>query len=213
MNIIFDLDGTLLDSKTRLYTLFQHLATGSELTYSQYWDLKQKKISNQMILTDLLGFSQEDIGRFVEKWMGLIESPDFLAFDTCLPAIHQSLRQLGQYATLHICTARQYRDLALKQLAQFDLLPFFSQVLVTSQRCSKELLIRQHAPSIDSHDWIIGDTGKDIQTGKALNINTCAVLSGFQNNATLLEYGPDLILDSAADFSSTYLASHLNRVS
>jgi phosphoglycolate phosphatase len=44
--------------------------------------------------------------------------------------------------------------------------------------------------------WIIGDTGKDIETGKQLNIKTVAVLSGFLNKKSLTEYNPDKIVDS-----------------
>jgi len=47
---------------------------------------------------------------------------------------------------------------------------------------------------------MIGDTGKDIQVGQMLGIKTCAVLSGFLNEKALLNYGPDLILPTAADF-------------
>ena len=55
-------------------------------------------------------------------------------------------------------------------------------------------------PSLASQDWMIGDTGKDIQVGQMLGIKTCAVLSGFLNEKALLNYGPDLILPTAADF-------------
>jgi phosphoglycolate phosphatase len=166
-----------------------------------------------MILSDMFGSSKTEIGQFVKEWMGLIESPELLALDTCLPGIHQTLQILEQHSKLHICTARQHRDLAVNQLAQFDLLRYFSRVLVTAQQCSKELLIMQQGPLIDSQDWIVGDTGKDIAAGRFLKINTCAVLSGFQSKATLLEYGPDLVLESVANFSPIHLITNRERAS
>ena len=47
MNIFFDLDGTLIDSKLRLYSLFQKLVPESILTYDEYWKYKMNKISHQ----------------------------------------------------------------------------------------------------------------------------------------------------------------------
>jgi len=79
------------------------------------------------------------------------------------------------------------------------LLYYFDEVMVTEQTRSKEELVRT-LPSLASQDWMIGDTGKDIQVGQMLGIKTCAVLSGFLNEKALLNYGPDLILPTAADF-------------
>ena len=207
MNIIFDLDGTLINSKVRLYKLFKSLAPATALSFSQYWDLKQNKITNQIILSEKLGFAQQEIAQFVEKWMVLIESPEFLACDSCIPNVHHALARLKPHANLYICTARQHSQSTLEQLAHFDLLHFFARVLVTEQKCSKERMIRQHVSSIDCYDWIVGDMGKDIQDSKALNIKSCAVLSGFLNRTSLLAYEPDLVLNSVADFSPEYLAS------
>ena len=50
MNLIFDLDGTLIDSRLRLYKLFQQLVPTSELTYQDYWAFKQENVSNEDIL-------------------------------------------------------------------------------------------------------------------------------------------------------------------
>ena len=65
MNLIFDLDGTLIDSRLRLYNLFQQLVPTSELTYQDYWAFKQEKVSNEDILvTRSLAFDAAAIERF-----------------------------------------------------------------------------------------------------------------------------------------------------
>jgi len=199
MNLIFDLDGTLIDSRLRLYRLFQRLVPESKLSFTGYWELKQDKISNVTILAREFGFDSAAIECFVSDWMGSIESPEMLAFDTNFPGMHEALDRLGNQAKLHVCTARQHRQLAIEQIDSLGLLPYFDSVMVTEQRLSKEKLI---APltGLGPDDWIIGDTGKDIQAGQALGIKTCAVLSGFLSEASLKPYGPDLILPIAADF-------------
>lgn len=200
MNIVFDLDGTLIDSKPRLYQLFLQLAPDSHLSYAQYWEFKKHKVSNEMILANRLGLGRKAIELFVKDWMGLIEAPELLALDANFPGMHETLARLRKRANLHVCTARQFRAPVLNQLERLDLLPFFNQVLVTEQQDSKEALIRRHVSGRTAQDWTLGDTGKDVQVGKLLKMNTCAVLSGFLNRTSLLAYEPDLILDSASDF-------------
>ena len=60
MNIFFDLDGTLIDSRLRLYKLFQDLVSSSNLTFSDYWNLKRNKISHKKILTTKFAYSEKD---------------------------------------------------------------------------------------------------------------------------------------------------------
>ena len=202
MNIIFDLDGTLIDSKLRLYRLFQDLAPASSLSYSDYWDLKQNKISNQTILSEKLGFESSEISCFLEEWMMLIEETEYLDLDECFPSIHEVLGGLRGDAKLYVCTARQYPQKATEQLKRLNLLPFFEKVLVTEQRLEKKELIAQEVKQKTSDDWMVGDTGSDVLCGKALGMKTCAVLSGFLNKTSLAGYKPDRLLESVADFPS-----------
>lgn len=199
MNLIFDLDGTLIDSRQRLYRLFQHLVPSSKLTFESYWTLKRGKVSNETILAKEFGFDSPAIKRFVAIWMDSIESPELLAFDTSFPGMHKTLERLSKQASLHICTARQHRQPAVDQISRLGLLPFFESIMVTEQSKSKEELIAS-VPGLGSRDWIIGDTGKDIKVGQALGIKSCAVLSGFLSEKSLRPYGPDLILPMATDF-------------
>jgi len=200
VNIVFDLDGTLIDSRLRLYRLFQDLAPDSPLSYGQYWAFKQNKVSNETILSAELGLDQAQITRFVADWMTLIESPAYLALDRNFPGIHAALAGLQQRADLYVCTARQLRQPVLDQLANLGLLPFFKMVMVTEQVQNKESLIAAHVASLSPQDWMVGDTGKDVQVGKMLNMKTCAVLTGFLSRESLQSYAPDLMIDSVVNF-------------
>lgn len=202
MNIVFDLDGTLIDSKLRLYRLFQHLAPDSSFSYEQYWGFKQKRTSNETILSSELGYGQDQIARFVVQWMALIESPQYLGLDSNFIGIHTTLEALQKQADLYVCTARQFRHPALVQLTNLDLSQYFKRVLVTEQRHSKESLIATHVAGLSASDWLLGDTGNDIQVGKFLNMKTCAVLTGFLSKEILQVYEPDLILESVNEFSN-----------
>ena len=200
MNIIIDLDGTLIDSKLRLYRLFQYLAPKSKLTFEQYWDLKSRKISNEIILKKELSYDNEMINKFVYNWMSLIETKPYLVLDSCFDGTHKALLKLQNLGNLFLCTSRQLRQPTLDQLYNLNLLQFFKLILITEQRLSKESLIKESVLGLSGDDWLVGDTGKDILAGKSLNLKTCAVLSGFLNAESLNEYNPDIIHKSVFDF-------------
>ncbi len=199
MNLVFDLDGTLIDARPRMYQLFCQLVPQSRLSFDAYWDLKRAKVSHQQLLQRDFGYDAAQLASFNSVWMDAIESPAMLALDTCLPGISAALQRLQGQARLHVCTARQLRQPVLDQLERLGLADYFDSVLVTQQRNSKQDLIAA-MPARSDADWILGDTGHDINVGKALGMHTCAVLSGFLSRASLLPYGAELILDSAAEF-------------
>ena len=55
-------------------------------------------------------------------------------------------------------------------------------------------------PNLTPNDWVVGDTGKDVQVGMALGVNTCAVLTGFMTADALSRYSPKIILESVIEF-------------
>jgi phosphoglycolate phosphatase len=72
--------------------------------------------------------------------------------------------------------------------------------MVTEQSKSKSELIAASVSGLAPQDWMIGDTGKDIQVGHTLGIKTCAVLSGFLNAESVRPYRPDVMKPTVADF-------------
>ncbi|WP_316838257.1 HAD family hydrolase [Pedobacter nutrimenti] len=192
MNIFFDLDGTLLDSKPRLYQLFQHLVSESELSFDEYWDLKKNKIGHKEILRTKFLYSDKDVFSFEKAWMEKIEKLEWLALDHPFEGITDYLTELGKHHSLYLVTARQFEQIAIEQITTFGWNKIFKMILVTGQKKEKYELINTSV-FVSKEDWFIGDTGKDIQTGKRLGINTAAVLTGFLSKEKLEEYAPDII--------------------
>lgn len=193
MKLLFDLDGTILNSMVRMYQLFQTLVPTSKFTHDDYWALKRNKVSHHVILRDYFHYSIIDIEIFERAWMKLIESDEFLSFDTLLPGVASRLSELQCKHSLYILTARQCRSKVIKQLESFSLLEFFTDVFVTEAKVDKYELIRVSNLVCNSSDWMIGDTGHDILVGKKLGIQTAAVTCGFLSKTALLEYQPDII--------------------
>lgn len=203
INIFLDLDGTLIDSKLRLYKLFQSLVTESKLTFSEYWEFKKNKIGHEKILTDLFNYDTDRITNFKRKWLSLIENEDLLSYDTPFEGVTTFLSNLittSDY-NLFIVTARQFKQKTIAQIESFGWGNMFTDILVTCGKHEKYSLIN-HSVKTSHFDWFIGDTGKDIQTGKNLGINTCAVLSGFLSKEKLLEYNPDIMINNVVEFNA-----------
>ena len=202
MNIVFDLDGTLIDARARLYQLFQHLAPDSPLSFNEYWAFKRRGLSNADVLADELYWDEAAIVNFTRRWMGLVEAPDYLSLDEPLPGMAEALAGLAEHADLHLCTARRRPAAARAQLQRLGLNPWFKTVLVTEQHADKQAVLSRQLPRLQRGDWMVGDTGRDIQAGRALGLRTCAVLSGLLDRDTLMLYRPDLVLDSAVQFAA-----------
>lgn len=201
MKIFFDLDGTLIDSKLRLYSLFQELVPQSNLTYEEYWKYKKNEFSHSMLLNQIFNFDEDEIEIFEIKWMKLIETDTWLKLDKPIEGATEHLIKLKEKGIiLSIVTARQFKKKVFSQLTLFGWENIFNEILVTEQKNKKEELIKPFL-SLCNDNWIIGDTGMDINVGKKLGIKTVAVLSGFQNEKVLSTYKPDYILKNIKEFT------------
>jgi phosphoglycolate phosphatase len=195
MNIFFDLDGTLIDSKRRLYELFCFLNKSVSLSYQEYWHLKENKINHKEILINKFGYNEEEFRLFEIKWMKEIEKDKWLFLDKPFVGIKELLNSLSKNHNLYLVTARQSKYKVLKQLNSFEWNSYFCKILVTEQKYEKYQLIVDNVV-VSSDDYFVGDTGKDIETGKKLGIRTIAVLSGFLNKKSLIGYKPDFIFEN-----------------
>lgn len=197
--IFFDLDGTLLNSKNRLYCLFQNLIPQSNLSSDEYWNLKRNQVSNEEIINEY--FPEIEYRKFHNDWMSLIETYEYLDMDLPFEGVSRyllSLKDNGLFTFL--VTARQSKEGVFYQFKKFGWMGIFNAVLVTENRTKKEDLIRSLI-SEDDENWIVGDTGKDILVAKKLKVKSAAVLSGFLSEQALSSYHPDLIFEKVTDFN------------
>ncbi|MFN5879013.1 MAG: HAD hydrolase-like protein, partial [Flavobacteriales bacterium] len=111
MNIFFDLDGTIIESRKRLYMLFQFLVASSDLTFDEYWELKRNGISHKSILTTQFNYTSEDYSAFESLWMNEIEKEEWLNLDEPIMGVTDLLLSLTAEHRLHLVTARQSKDM------------------------------------------------------------------------------------------------------
>ena len=201
MNLIFDLDGTLIDASDRLYQLFQDIVTESHLTKEEYWKLKRDKVNHKMLLERF--FPDKDFERFNKQWMNLIEDNYYLDLDENYGDTITALECLSAGNRLILLTARQSKDRLYQELDRLAILRFFDDILVTEGRKDKEKLLKEAIDTgrikHDPEDMFISDMGKDILIGKKLGFRTVGITHGFMNRNRLEEYEPDYIVDELGE--------------
>ena len=199
MNIFFDLDGTLIDARMRLYNLFCDLTCQTLLDFNNYWELKRSMHDQKWILTNILKYTDLQISEFRKKWMYNIEKEEYLKFDSLFPYTISTLEQLKQKGfSLFLITARQNKPATMKQLVKMGLIDYFIACCIASPPQTKTEKILLKGIKLSNNDFLVGDTLEDIQTAKNLNLKSIAVWSGFYNMASLMGSDPDF---TAADIS------------
>ena len=167
--IFFDMDGTLVDCRQRLYSLFVEL-TGTCLSYEEYWDYKRKGY-NQKNMLGLVNHQEAFDGEFGQKWLVNVERDDLLRMDTLHDGARKTLESLYKAGIkLYVVTNRQRIGALKKQLAYLKIDEYFVKVISTLQRCSKAEAVK-HCDDISiSKAVFIGDSEEDIQAAKDLGI-------------------------------------------
>jgi phosphoglycolate phosphatase len=168
-----------------------------------YISQRESGKSNRDIIESEGLLDTRDLEDFFRRWMKAIELPEYLASDKVLQGVLAWLEAHGDNFDLYVCTNRQDKPSTKRQIKELGLSEFFVNILVTEQRFSKAQLISSSSPNVSSIDWIIGDSPEDVQEGKKLGLRTCAVLTGFTNEALLSIESPSLILNSLRDFPGT----------
>jgi phosphoglycolate phosphatase len=196
--IFFDLDGTILDSKQRLYELYSKLVKENKLTFEEYWKNKRNMKDHESLLLEF-GWDKRRIDLFEKEWLSLIEDEEFLLFDKPFTGVVGILETLSKNFDLYLITARQSKSKVINQLSKYQLLSYFNDVLVTEHKADKYSLLSNSKLLPTSHDIFVGDTGIDIQLAKKFNSISVAVCSGFRCKDVLTSYHPDYIVDSVSD--------------
>lgn len=202
MKILIDLDGTLLNSRERVYFLFKTLVPECDLYIDDYWDLKRAKVTHKQILSKRYGYADKQIASFETVWMDLIEEKNWLNKDVLFVGVSEHLHALRKLADLYLLTARQRPEMVDYQLDRVGLNGFFDGVYVTGGKLRKDDVVT--GLLLTNDDWMIGDTGHDIEVGKRLGMRTASVTNGFLSKESLLPYGPDLILECFTDFNINF---------
>ncbi|MBX3165024.1 MAG: HAD family hydrolase [Bacteroidetes bacterium] len=199
-HIIFDLDGTLVDSKQEVLDTFKQVC--EKLPPSDPLDL------NSISLTATLQATLEiiykgDAKKITEAKNIFSEVYDNSTFEKTLlyPHVYETLKQLhNNNYILHIATNKRLAP-TLKILAQKQLSNFITSVKASDQTkgkiTSKEEMVRQICAENNIKEGImVGDGQKDIEAGKVCGLITVAITYGYEKKEDLIKKNPKFAIHS-----------------
>lgn len=210
----FDLDGTILDIRCRLYSIYIDIVKelgGEALSEEVYWQAKREQLPEEVI-------ARKSNVENVQKYIGLrkenIELPKYLKYDELIPQALESLSELKKNNQMVLVTLRKSKENLYQQLRRFKIEPLFDKVLTGSDG-EEQWRFKAKIISSDSHFepqdcFIVGDTETDILAGKFLNIGTIAVLSGIRSKNKLVLSQPDYIIKDISQIKNV-LKNFLDR--
>ena len=193
--ILFDLDGTLIDSTEAIVSTFYH--SFKELNF----DFK----GNDEDIKSLIGYPLD----VMYKELGVPEDKAWDFVDayknryrviskektTLLENAFEAVKLASQFARVSVVTTKT-RMYTMPLLEHFDIAQFFEIVTgrenVQNPKPHPEpilITLEQMNYDKDLHDvWMIGDTKLDLIAAKEANVNSVGVLCGYGEKKELLQY-------------------------
>jgi HAD superfamily hydrolase (TIGR01509 family) len=205
--ILFDLDGTILDTKPAYIEAAKEafLAIGQAAPQIATAIQIPKRIEQQQPLSDLVQMERKAFLDVYLKAFYRVSPSKTVPF----PNVASTLEALSQKAKLALITMRfAPRNVVISELEQFHLDQYFAHVVTAldtyKPKPSPEGLIKAvEALNISSSQClIVGDSVVDVKAGKAAGTKTVAVLSGLYSREELLDNNPDFIINDISELPS-----------
>ena len=203
--IIFDLDGTIVDSKEAYLDAAMETfsAFGQKLLEQKTAFEIPKRFELGVPLDDLT--QGIDVDGFCEVYLKAYYAATAIRSKP-FPHVADALEELLKKARLALTTRRRIpKNEVVEQLERFGLSKYFEVIMTgvdaacpkpspeTIVKCSKEMGL---SPTTC---MVVGDSITDIEAGKNANTRTVAVLSGIFSRKELERANPDLILVNVMD--------------
>ena len=200
MIILFDLDGTLLDSTDAIVNTFHH--SFEEHKQKSPTDAEIKALIGYPldVMYAELGVDEDKVWEFVatyKKRYRLISREQTYLLDCTKEAVLTA----SSFASLGIVTTKtgSYSEVLMEH---FGLMKYFDVLIgrehVQNPKPDAEPILKA-LESFDAKDkdiWMIGDTKLDLISAQAANVNSIGVLSGYDNGETLKKYTEFVLKDA-----------------
>jgi HAD superfamily hydrolase (TIGR01509 family) len=204
--ILFDLDGTILDSRAAYVEAAKtaFAAIGQEPPETAVALEIPRRLEQRQPISDIVrGNTQSFLEMYLRTFYAIAASKT-----KPIPNVALALEKLSRKAKLALITMRYVpKETVVAELKQFDLAKHFMYVVTAldthEPKPSPEALVK----AVEAMDVemctcvIVGDSVSDIQAGKAAGAKTVAVLSGLFSREELSRTKPDLIVRDVTELS------------
>lgn len=187
MIIVFDLDGTLINSELRHQILLARILKEYKISYEDklegYLEYKKSGNGNLKFLQEVLNIDKTLAYEIQKKWMENIENREYLTYDKVYPEVIPILNKLYEKDEIYYLTARSNRENLLKELEYLQIEKYAQEIFVVNPKKAieeKRKIIT--AISRNGKTFLIGDTEVEYEAGKQLlSVYTKILNRGFRN--------------------------------
>lgn len=195
--ILFDLDGTLIDCRTRHYTVYSRAVSelgGLPLTERAYWQRRRGGMST----IDLLDATPDvDVRRFTEVWLDRIERPEYLELDAVFDGACEIIEALLPRHQTALITPRRGRQALMCQLESLRLAGYFTTVIsCDSPEPQRMKHLLPGVSGLPAGGYVVGDTEADIDFGRRTGRWTVCVGNGVRSGRFLAAHGAETVIRS-----------------
>ena len=204
LGILFDLDGTVVDSRIAYFEAAKiaFASLGKSLPPLETILEIPKRLERGLSIDNLVG---DDWRAFLDVYLRTYYSIT-KSKTKPIPNVKETLETLSKKAKLALVTMRFVpKSAIIEELREFGLAPFFTHVVTAldtqKPKPSPEALIETvRALDLNLCDcMIVGDSVADVRAGKAAGILTGAVLTGLFSKKELGQEHPDIILNDVTE--------------
>lgn len=208
-HVIFDLDGTLIDSRPEIELTYRKVVR--EIVPAQPVDFDQINYGQTLpaILQFIYGEDTEKIRSGRQRFIELYDNSLFE--DTHLyDGVEETLKQLKAAGfLLHIATNKRIAS-TLKILEAKHLSSYFTGIITSDKTegkvISKQDMVTQLCDNFKiMNGYMIGDGDQDIEAGKLNGLITVAALYGYEKKEILFEKKPIFVINQFKELTTILL--------
>ena len=205
LHLIFDLDGTIIDSKQEIVKTYQHVF--DQLRPSVLPNLNSLNFGATLVsvLTSIYGNDPIKIAKAKLLFATLYDKSDY-SETNLYPEVTSTLEHLTRIGhKLFIATNKRLIP-TLRILENKNIRHFFSDVManemITGLTLAKsDMIASLKSKYFFSDGFMIGDTSSDIEAGNIHNLKTIAVTYGYENRSIFAAQKPTFIIDSFSELT------------
>jgi len=209
--IIFDADGTLIDSENDVFECFNHiLRTNAEMEITKQEFRKMAGLTLEQTYEGVLPEDKRDLVReLTDKYRHYyIDEGHSLDTTTLFPDVSKTIEGLKEKGFLLVIASSKAKRALEPMLKHFGLTEKFDLVVATGATNVKHkpdpevIYYILDSLNIDAKDAVmVGDTKSDILAGKNAGIDTIAVTYGYEEKEILVSSEPTYIIDEFSKLS------------
>ncbi len=203
--ILFDLDGTLTDSKVGIQECIKFALDTKGIEYEDSVLDKMIGPPFRISMHDFLGLEMPMIEELIGLYRGEYEKYGW-AHNSVYDGVREMLETLKSYGKKLAVATSKPQKFTNQIMKGFDLEKYFDFIGAASSDTSKELkcdviasVLENLAVTDKDKVLMVGDRLYDIEGAKIVGVDVCAVLYGYGSREEFEKYGADYIVKTPQD--------------